>query len=596
MEEIKETERDHREFGPALVSSPSTSSHNPDDKTSDLEKNPKVEIEYSDPELRGDDTVTLKTWVVVVVLAMSYGISFWPVSFFSIIQSQMAVELGERAAEGAWVTAAYSLSGTIAFMVCGANSDLFGRRAFILGGNVLVLIGSILGGTAHSLRQIIAAQAFLGFGGGNCQIAAFALPELLPNKWRHIGVVIADAGIYVDLIMGPVVSRIAFANNAWRWGYWGVTISQGISFVLLLSLYFPPKHPRGIPWDRALRDLDYVGMVSFIAAASMIVCGIVYVQLRPANSPIVVGLLVAGFTSLIIFALWETFNKKLKEPLTPTRLFTANKGRTLTAPFICSFIACMFYYATNYTWPTMISVYFTNTSTPRSTINWLSTVQGFGTMAGGALLALLGKYIGHWRWQMGIPITLMTFFGAMAAYVTPERQDLGICFAFLCSTFYGYSQYLSITWVQFGAEQTELGIAGGLAGVARYAGGAVAVTTFSTIMLTAQTSYANTHVVAAAEAAGASADTANAVLAALPMGAAALEKIPGLTPAIAEAAGSAFVQSWVEGVKKVAFSSIGFGSVAIIACFFLEDIGPKMNNRIEVFLENDTQAQKNVYH
>jgi MFS family permease len=126
----------------------------------------------------------------------------------------MAVELGSVPAQGTWVTSVYSLCGTISFMLCGANSDLFGRRAFILFGNVLMLIGSILGGTSHSIHQTIAAHAFLGFGGGNCQIAAFALPELLPNKWRHIGVVIADAGIYFDVIVGPVVARIAYKAAA----------------------------------------------------------------------------------------------------------------------------------------------------------------------------------------------------------------------------------------------------------------------------------------------------------------------------------------------------------------------------------------------
>lgn len=99
-------------------------------------------------------------------------------------------------------------------MICGANSDLFGRRAFILLGNVMVLIGTIIGGTSHSIYQTIVAHAILGFGGGNCQIAMFALPELLPNRWKHIGVVIADAGIYFDVIVGPVVARIAYKNNA----------------------------------------------------------------------------------------------------------------------------------------------------------------------------------------------------------------------------------------------------------------------------------------------------------------------------------------------------------------------------------------------
>jgi MFS family permease len=150
------------------------------------------------------------------VLAASYGISFWPVPFFSTIQSEMAVELGSQAVQGTWFTSVYSLAGTIAFMICGANSDLFGRRSFILFGNVLMLIGSILGGTSHSIKQTIAAHAIFGFGGGNCQIAAFALPELLPNKWRHIGVVIADAGIYFDVIAGPVAARIAYKHGAVR--------------------------------------------------------------------------------------------------------------------------------------------------------------------------------------------------------------------------------------------------------------------------------------------------------------------------------------------------------------------------------------------
>lgn len=38
-----------------------------------------------------------------------------------------------------------------------------------------------------------------------------------------------------------------------------------------------------------------------------------------------------------------------------------------------------------------------------------------------------------------------------------------------------------MTYIQFDADQIQLGIAGGLAGVARESGGAVAVTAFQTI-------------------------------------------------------------------------------------------------------------------
>ena len=280
----------------------------------------------------------------------------------------------------------------------------------------------------------------------------------------------------------------------------------------------------------------------------MILSGIVYVQLLPSNDPRVIGLLVAGFAGLIFFGLWETF-ALLKEPLTPTRLFTKNKGRAMTAPFIVGFVVTMFYYGTNIIWGEMVSVYFTSAATPPHIVYLLATVQGFGILVGGMILSFGGGYFQHWKWQMGICITFMTFFGGLLAYVTPEREGLGIAFAFLSAAGFGYAQYLSITYIQFGAEQIELGIAGGLAGVARESGGAVAVTTFQTILVNVQTAYATRHVVPAAEAAGASPKVAQAVAAALPLGTAALEKVQGLTTAIATAAGDAYTESYVQGVK-----------------------------------------------
>jgi hypothetical protein len=64
-------------------------------------------------------------------------------------------------------------------------------------------IGFIVGGSAKNNSSMIAAFALIGFGAGNAQLAAFALPELLPNKWRHIAVVIADFFVIVSAVVGP---------------------------------------------------------------------------------------------------------------------------------------------------------------------------------------------------------------------------------------------------------------------------------------------------------------------------------------------------------------------------------------------------------
>jgi hypothetical protein len=60
-------------------------------------------------------------------------------------------------------------------------------------------------------------------------------------------------------------------------------------------------------------------------------------------------------------------------------------------------------------------------------------------------------------------LTGTTLFGGPLALGEPSQQGMSIAFVFLASIGYGWGQYLSIAYIQFGADQIELGIAGGLA-------------------------------------------------------------------------------------------------------------------------------------
>lgn len=78
---------------------------------------------------------------------------------------------------------------------------------------MLLFVGSIIVATGKTTTAIIAGQTLIGMSAGTCQLAAFALPELLPNKWRHIGVVMADGGIYFTVIIGPAAARYAIIDG-----------------------------------------------------------------------------------------------------------------------------------------------------------------------------------------------------------------------------------------------------------------------------------------------------------------------------------------------------------------------------------------------
>jgi len=128
-------------------------------------------------------------------------------------------------------------------------------------------------------------------------------------------------------------------------------------------------------------------------------------------------------------------------------------------------------------------------------------------------------------------------------------------------------------------------MSGGLAGVARYAGGSLAQAIYTSVLTNTQSSRAAVTVPAAAIAAGLDPAAAAQLPAAFAVGATALAQIPGLTPKITAAAATAFQWSYAYGLKMVTLSSLAFAGVGLICCLLCENIDAKMNDTVEVFLE-----------
>jgi hypothetical protein len=230
----------------------------------------------------------------------------------------------------------------------------------------------------------------------------------------------------------------------------------------------------------------------------------------------------------------------------------------------------------------------------------------------------------------------MVFFGALLGLGNPTRKVMMMVFVFLSQTGFGWAQMLSITFIQFGVPQVELGVSGGLAGVSRFgksfsaavsgfwfrycalgfskarcvdkcvcvlslltivlAGGAIAISVYSTILSNTLTTWMTRLIPSAVLPLGLPSSSLASLMTALPQGSAALASVPGITPSIMAAAGAALQESYVHALRVTALSSLSFGVIAIVACCLCNDIGHKMDDRIEVFLENDEFADKNRFH
>jgi len=336
-------------------------------------------------------------------------------------------------------------------------------------------------------------------------------------------------------------------------------------------------------------------MFLFVASAVLILSGVNYTVTLSSSDPTVIGLLVSGFAALVGLIVWETFGNP-KQPVTPRHLFTADKGRELTFPFICGFVVTMFYYAINIIYPSQIAIFYTTPTTTLQDELKMTLPANLGICVGMTSVILFSNKIKHYKWQLVITLTGTTLFGALMALGNPSNKITMMAFVGICQIFYGWAQVLTITWIQFGAPQTELGVSGGLAGVARFAGGAVAISVYQTVLANSLQTKMAQLVPAAALSAGLPAASLPALMQALPLGAAALQQVPGITAEVAAAAGVAFVRSYQSGLRTTALVSLAFGGLAIGSAFLCNDVEPKMTDKIEVFLENTKQAEKNQFH
>jgi MFS family permease len=183
----------------------------------------------------------------------------------------------------------------LGFLLTGTNSDLFGRRIVILAGNAMSAVGSLLCATSHNYHQFIAGMSILGFASGMSQLGLIGVPELLPNKYRHIGIVLSDGLLFPILICAPIIGRYAVKDplsRNWSYIYYGSFAAMVVTFIAVFFLYKPPKHPRGVPWKVAVKGLDYVGAVLVTGGVLLTLMGIVYTTYLPAKSALVLGPLV----------------------------------------------------------------------------------------------------------------------------------------------------------------------------------------------------------------------------------------------------------------------------------------------------------------
>lgn len=213
-----------------------------------------------------------------------------------------------------WVTTAYILAATITMPIYGKLGDQFGRKGLLITAILLFMIGSVVGGVAEGMPELLVGRVIQGLGGGGLMILSQAIiADVVParERGRYMGVM---GGVFAfATLAGPLLGGWFTESIGWRWVMWFNLPLGAIAIAAVMIFLRIPKLPR------ARRRVDVGGMMLLAIASTALVLvtsfgGHTYAW----DSPQVIGLIVLTVVAGIAFVLVE---RRAQEPVMPLMLF-----------------------------------------------------------------------------------------------------------------------------------------------------------------------------------------------------------------------------------------------------------------------------------
>lgn len=226
-----------------------------------------------------------------------------------------------------WTINIYLLTSTIATVLVGKLSDMFGRKPFLLIGILLFMAGAFMTGTSDNVFQFITYRGIQGVGAGIIQSCAFtAVGDLFAPRERGKWMGFMTAIFGFSSVLGPTLGGYLVDHMDWHWLFW-IFLPLGIvAFIMILTLF--PKVER-----KPGESIDYIGSLFMTTTIVPLLLAFSWAGTEYEwGSAQILGLLAATVVSAVIFVLVEL---KVKNPILPMHLF---KNGVVTISNIIGFI------------------------------------------------------------------------------------------------------------------------------------------------------------------------------------------------------------------------------------------------------------------
>jgi len=365
-----------------------------------------------------------------------------------------------------WVIMIYMLVSTVATILVGKLSDLYGRKPFLLFGIVMFMVGSFLTGLSTDIFQMIAFRGIQGLGGGVLMaVTTMAVGDLFAPRERAkwTGLMMGIFGL--SSVIGPTLGGVMIDHMDWHWLFWMFLPLGFVAFAMIWRM-FPKKT------DVVRVSIDYAGSAALSLSVIALLLGFSWAGTKyDWDSVEIVG----SFAAAAFFAVILVFvERKAEHPVLPLSLFKngiVNISNLVGFLMNAGMMGAMVYI------PFFV----------QGVEGYTPTQSGFVNMPMTIMMIVMSALVGRWMSKTGKyklyaigGVCLMIAGMALMAYM----DNIAIALVSMCVFGLGLGLCMPVFTlvVQNAVPTTQLGVATASATLFRNLGGTIGIAVLGSVM------------------------------------------------------------------------------------------------------------------
>jgi len=280
-------------------------------------------------------------WWTLAAVCLGTFMLLLDITVVNVALPNIQTDLHSSFADLQWVIDAYALSLAAALLTAGSLADMYGRRRLYIVGLSVFSVASLLCGIAANTLVLELSRGLQGVGGAIMFSVALALlADAFRGKERGVAFGIWGAITGLAVAIGPVVGGGLTSGLSWRWIFF-VNLPIGLLAIALTAGQVAESR------DPSPRRPDWAGFVSFTAALTLLVFGLIKSNDRGFTDGLVLGCLAAAAVLLVAFLAVE---RSGRHPMFDLALFgkPTFTGGAIAAFGISASIFAMLLYLTLY--------------------------------------------------------------------------------------------------------------------------------------------------------------------------------------------------------------------------------------------------------